>query len=203
MGSTIMVYFFYTLLSAPLWYWTYLGFTDRLGAEPMVTLSVQSGYVTLSLLLINLWLGVGIQTLKARFNILKWWYQRRRSIGIAIGIYAFLHFLTYLGKEGFENKAWEQIVTKIYLTVSFIALCLLSAMALTSNNFSVRRLKMKNWKRLHRTVHFAGILILIHVLLIEKANIPLLLLMTVPIIPFQIWRIIRYILSHRKVAGNL
>jgi sulfoxide reductase heme-binding subunit YedZ len=187
-----MVYLFYILLSAPIWYWTYLGFTGGLGADPLDTLNDQTGYVTLTLILINLWLGVGIRFLKGKFKPLRWWYQRRRAFGVASGLYAILHFLCYLGNEGLEAKAWEQIVTKTYLTAASIALTILILLTLTSNDFSIRKLKAKRWKQLHRFIHVASIFILIHVLLIEKGNIPLLLAMTIPIMPFQIWRLAEF-----------
>ncbi len=181
-----MVYLFYILLTTPLWYWIYLGLAGGLGVEPLETLSVHTGFVTITLFLLNLWLGVGIFF---RLKFLKWWYSRRRALGIATGLYAILHFTVYLAQEGFALQAWEQIRDKTYLTVAFGALIIITAMLLTSNNFSVRKMGIKKWKILHRFVHVAALLILAHVLLIEKANIPLLLAMTVSIIPFQIWRL--------------
>jgi methionine sulfoxide reductase heme-binding subunit len=187
-----MVYFFYFILTTPLWYWLYLGFTGNLGVEPLETLSVHTGFVTITLLLLNLWLGVAIFMFKGRFKFLRWWFQRRRSLGVAAAIYVILHFLAYLAQEGFARQAWEQIRDKTYLTVAFGAFIILMLMLMTSNDFSVKKLGFKNWKRLHRFVHFASLLILVHVLLIEKANIPLLLAITVPIIPFQLWRFFEF-----------
>lgn len=161
--------------------------------EPLETLSVHTGFVTISLLLFNLWLGVASSFLRGPIQALRWFYQRRRSLGVATGLYALLHFLAYQGQEAFAVQAWQQIATKIYLTVAFVALVILLVLLLTSNNFSIRKLKMTRWKNLHRFVHLASILILVHVLLIEKSNVPLLLAMTVPLIPFQLWRLIKFL----------
>lgn len=187
-----MVYLFYILLTVPLWCWLYWGLTGNLGVEPLETLSVHTGFVTITLLLLNLWLGVAFYFFKSQFQYFRWFYQRRRSIGIAVGLYAILHFLVYLGQEGFAFKAWEQLLDKTYLTAATIALIILISLTLTSNNWSVRKLSRK-WKTLHRAVHLASVFVLVHVLLIEKANIPLLLAITVPIIPFQLWRFSTYI----------
>jgi sulfoxide reductase heme-binding subunit YedZ len=193
-----MKYFFYFLLTTPWFYWLYLSFTGGLGVEPLETLSVHSGFVTISLLLFNLWLGVGIRFLKGKISLLRWFYQRRRSLGVATGIYALLHFNIYLAQEGFAYQGFEQLWTKTYLTVAFIALVILTTLLLTSNNFSVRLLKPNRWKQVHRLVHVASLLILTHVLLIEKSNIPLLLVMTMPLVPFQLWRLASFLKAYKK-----
>lgn len=191
-------FIFYFLLSSPLWYWFYRAWAGSLGVEPLETLNVETGYVTLTLFLVNLWLGVAIRFLKARVSFLKWWFQRRRSLGVATGIYAIMHFSTYLGQESFAPQAWEQLLTKLYLTVAFLALLILLTMTLTSNNWSLRKLKFHPWKILHRAVHVASLLILTHVMLIEKGNIPLLVAMTLPIVPFQLWRLIKFCFSWKN-----
>lgn len=199
----IQVYLYYLLLTVPFFYWLYLGFFSSLGAEPIVTLNIQTGYVTLTLFLCGLWLGQA-QRFLASHSIpsgwsyfYRWIYLRRRSLGIATGIYALMHFSTYLGKESFAPKAFEQIYTKVYLSVAFVALMILTVMTLTSNNLSVRLLK-KKWKSVHRWVHLAALLILVHVLLIEKGNIPLLLGMTLPILPFELYRLFLFVKSRAQ-----
>lgn len=172
----------------PIVIWIVLGIQGELGAEPIVKINTQSGYIVLILVIVNLWLGVFLALRLSWLKKMKWLIAERRSIGIASGVFVLFHFLTYLGKEAFLPKAWEQIITKKYLTFGISAAFILWLLTLTSNNFSQRKMGGKNWKRLHRFVHFASILIVVHVLLIEKGNIPLLLFIIIPIVPFQLFR---------------
>ncbi len=176
---------------APLMTWFMLGFFDQLGAEPIVKINSQSGYVTLVLILINLWIGI-LLSLHLRFlRKIKWLLMERRSLGIVAGFYAVFHFTSYLGKESFLPKAWEQIVTKTYLNYGILAALIIWSLAITSNQLAVRKMGMGRWKTLHRLVHLASLLIIGHVLSIEKGNIPLLLVLIGPLIPFQLFRLCR------------
>lgn len=177
----------------PLVYWVDMGLTGGLGAQPIVKINTQTGYVTLVLILINLLLGIMIALWKKWPAWWRWIFAERRSLGIAAGIYAVLHFCSYLGKEGFQTKAWTQIYTKFYLSMGFCALALVLVLTLTSNNLSVRLLSMRRWRFIHRFVHLAGVFILLHLFLIEKANLALLALLTLPLVPFQIYRLLRFL----------
>ena len=175
-------------LAGPLTWWIWLAFQGGLGAEPIVKLNKNLGNFTLILIVVNLWLGVILRWRWLPNSFLPWVVRERRWIGIASGIYLFLHFVTYLGKESFEIKAFEMIATKFYLAMGFLAALCIWVLSLTSNNLSVRRLGGKNWKRLHRSIHFFSIAILLHIFLIEKADLVYLSLLTVPLIIFQTYR---------------
>jgi sulfoxide reductase heme-binding subunit YedZ len=183
----------------PLVYWFYLGLSGGLGAQPIVTVNRQTGYVVLSLLIANLWLGVFIHNKWLGPRGLRWIFSERRSLGIATGVYAVLHFSSYLGKEAFETKAFLQIATKLYLTLGFTAFCMVMIMTLTSNDFSVKKLGFKRWKNLHRGLHLVSVFILGHIFLIEKGNLPLMALLTFPLIPFQVYRLIQFLTPAKGV----
>lgn len=176
---------------APLFFWIYKIFWGDLGAEPIATLNWQTGYVTLVFFLVNWLLGFLIAQKMLDFVFPRWIFSERRALGMATGFYAILHFMTYLGKESFLQKAWEQMVTKTYLSFATLALIILILQLLTSNDLSVRRLRHKNWKRLHRLVHLAAFFIAAHVFLIEKGNIPLLVALIIPLSILQIYRFLR------------
>ena len=182
----------------PFLYWVAGVFLLWLGAEPLVKINTQSGYVILILLLVNLIIGV--------FKSLNWfsikYYQflamSRRYLGVCCGFYVVLHFVTYLAKESFLPKGWEQIVTKNYLIAGSIAALILLILTLTSNNFSVRLLK-KKWKIIHNAVHIAFFVMLAHVFQIEKANLLLLALLVWPVMILQLIRVIKNLIK-RKTA---
>ena len=178
------------LAVCPFFYWVAGFFMDWLGVEPIVKINTQSGYVVLTLLLVNLAVGA--------LHSLNWfdikWYRflqmSRRFWGVMCGFYVILHFVTYLAKESFLPKGWEQIVTKNYLIAGSSAATMLVILMLTSNNISTRLLK-KKWKALHRIVYFAFIVMFFHIFQIEKANLILLAFMVLPVIILQLFRLVR------------
>ena len=97
--------------------------------------------------------------------------QIRRRIGVAAALYAGAHFLIYV-----LDQKWNLIVVateiakRFYLTIGFVALLALVALAITSTNGWQIRLK-RNWKRLHWLVYPAVALALLHFFIQSKLNI--------------------------------
>jgi len=95
----------------------------------------------------------------------------RRMLGVAAAAYAALHLLLYLGDQKWNLWiAASEIVLRFYLTIGFVALCVLVALAITSTDAWQRRLR-QNWKRLHRWVFPAAALALFHYALQSKVNV--------------------------------
>ncbi|MBV9555295.1 MAG: sulfoxide reductase heme-binding subunit YedZ [Alphaproteobacteria bacterium] len=138
--------------------WTLYAFlTANLGARPLNEAIHQQGLWTIRLILIAL----AITPLKA---ILQW--QRlvlvRRMVGVAAFAYVIFHFLLYIADQNFDlATAASEIVRRIYLTIGFVALLGLAALAATSTDKMVRRLGRK-WQTLHRLVYLICLLGLIH-----------------------------------------
>lgn len=181
----------------PFLFWVIGIFSEWLGAEPLVKINTQSGYVVLIFLLVNLLVGA-VHSLQ--WIDIKWYrfiHMSRRYIGVCCGIYAILHFITYLAKESFLPKGWEQIVTKNYLIAGSTAAFIILVLTLSSNNFSTRLLKNK-WKKLHRLVYVAGFIVLFHIFQIEKANLLLLAALVAPVVLLESLRLISFIKSKRS-----
>ena len=177
----------------PILYWIVGIYAELLGVEPIVKINTQSGYVVLVFLLINAALGA-VHSLKLfKADYYRFLYGSRRYLGIFCGFYLILHFTTYLAKESFLPKAWVQIYTKNYLIAASLSGIIILILMVTSNDFSVRKLK-SNWKRLHNMIHLANLTVLFHVFLIEKANLVLLGLLVLPVMVLQSYRVIRWYL---------
>lgn len=159
---------FYLLLALPVAWLISAVVQDQLGANPAETLNKKLGKFTLYLFLLNLYWG----SFEALINnrILKPWFPLRRTVGVATFIYACLHFGSYFLREGEFDVAFHQLIQKPYLIFGLLSLLVLLLLAATSNNYSLRKLKWKKWKGLHRLVYFAFFLISIHILLIEKRS---------------------------------
>lgn len=153
----------------PALYWGYLIYAGEVGADPAKTLNHKAGDIALYYLLLNLAVGALISF---RFPpLLRFLLVNRRFLGVVTFLYVAAHFFFYLVMEGLEPQAFTQIYSKLYLALGFSAWLILLALALTSNNFSVRKLGGRRWKMAHRSAYLASALITAHVLLIEKADL--------------------------------
>lgn len=94
---------------------------------------------------------------------------RRRQIGVSVFVYALLHFLLYLPYIG-SLEALLDDWDKLFILSGLVALLLLLVLAGTSNNFSVKRLGGKKWKRLHLLVYPTLALVIYHQAAQEKTG---------------------------------
>lgn len=185
----------HTALAIPFVYYSYLLYQSDLGADPAETLNKAFGTLTIRLLLLNLLWGILIQITKIqafrKLSIL------RRPLGVWTFIYAVFHVAFYFVKENDFNISMEQIITKLYLNFGAASWIILGLLALTSNDYSVRKLKFKSWKNLHRLVYAALYLTIIHYALIEKADPRWTAVYAIPITLLYLWRSIQSRTSSR------
>lgn len=92
-----------------------------------------------------------------------WVLKLRKPAGLWAFGFAALHFLTYTQFRPFD-LFWLRSNTQIYIFMGLTALFILSLMAITSNQRAMRWLG-KSWKRLHRLVYGAGLLVTVHAIL--------------------------------------
>jgi sulfoxide reductase heme-binding subunit YedZ len=132
------------------------------------TVLVYAGYTAVFFLIFVLVLN----PLRAWFpasSVLRVLNRYRREFGVASFSYAFLHMISYLVKKGSIAKFLKFVFHPAIIPVLFVALPLLLALALTSNNSSVKKLGFQEWKKLHRRVYIAEIAIFLHMILVGEA----------------------------------
>ena len=139
--------------------------TDQLTANPIQAAIQRTGKTALALLLFSL-----ACTPLSRFGfrpVLK----VRRALGLYAFLYAALHFSLFIGVDyQFQlDLIWADARAKPYLWVGFTAGLILLALAATSFQWWMKRLG-KNWKRLHRLVYLAGVLVIFHYAWAKKGN---------------------------------
>ena len=100
----------------------------------------------------------------ARSRWTLWLLRNRRYFGVAAFAYALPHLVAYLWKLASVAKIIEEGMQPGMWT-GWIALIIFLALAVTSNNFSTRKLGPR-WKTLHRLVYLAAILTFVHWLLV-------------------------------------
>lgn len=145
----------------PAW-WLWLGLTGGLGVEPIEALEHLLGEAALYLLVA----GLAVTPLRrfAGINLMSW----RRAIGVICFAYVALHLLVWLVLDvQIPAQIWADILKRPYVTVGFGAFLLLLPLAMTSNNWSVRRLGPR-WRRLHRLIYPAAILAGLHYVWLAK-----------------------------------
>lgn len=152
-------------------FWISKIFWGDLGASPALKLNHEMGDIVLYLLTANLVVGMLLDVLKPAPYWVRFWLSERRFWGVSSFLILLSHVVFYFVNEGFEGKAFTQMVTKTYLIFGTLAFAIFFVLAITSNNFSLRKLGGKTWKRIHRSIYLAQFLILAHLMLIEKADL--------------------------------
>ena len=162
---------------------------NTLGANPVESLSRESGEWTLRLLL------VGLLASPLQYHM-KWlWPVRvRRMIGLFAFFYACLHLLVFIGLD--QQFFWAEIVREIagkpYLLAGLASLLILLPLALTSNRAMMRRLG-KRWKSLHVWVYFAALAACLHFVWLAKGDKPEPVIYLIILLVLLGWRLVKLI----------
>ena len=98
-----------------------------------------------------------------------WLIKCRRMVGLFSFFYASLHVYFYLDMEvGFDwQEALLDISERHFLWAGVPAFIILLALALTSPKFCLRKMG-RHWRRLHRLVYLAILLVVVHFYLSAK-----------------------------------
>ncbi|MBY4893890.1 protein-methionine-sulfoxide reductase heme-binding subunit MsrQ [Rhodobacteraceae bacterium N5(2021)] len=163
----------------------YLGLTGGLGVEPIEALEHAYGDVALKLIIA----GLAVTPLRQRVgvNFLSW----RRAIGVLAFFFVLAHFLVWAVLDVQRLSAiWADIIERPYVTIGMAGFLALIPLALTSNNFMLRKLGPVRWRKLHKLAYPAAVLGAVHyVWLVKGFQIePLVYLaITVALLAFRFW----------------
>lgn len=130
------------------------GVTGALGANPIEDIQDRFGNWGLRFILITL----AVTPLR-RVSGWNWLIRFRRMLGLFAFFYVLMHFLTWLIlDQGMRLDAIvEDIAIRPFITIGFVALLILLALAATSTA-AMRRRMGRNWQTLHNGVYLAAIL---------------------------------------------
>ena len=128
--------------------------TGTLGANPIENMQDRFGIWGLRFILAVL----TISPLRSITGF-TWITQFRRMIGLYAFFYVLMHFLVWLLLEQslLMSAIIEDIATRPFITIGFIALLILLALASTST-MNIRKKMGNNWVRLHSSIYLASIL---------------------------------------------
>ena len=155
----------YVLLPIPgLWVF-YLALTNQLGPDPLITLERELGERGLQLIILTL-----IITPLRRFtkiSLLKF----RRALGVMAFFYVFAHMLSWalIDLRLDIGAIFTEIVKRPFITIGMLGFLTMIPLAVTSNNYSVRKLGPAVWTRIHKLAYPVAALGALHYLLVVKA----------------------------------
>lgn len=140
----------------------YKGVVGTLGIDPVKEMEHQIGLYGLQVLIATMCV-----TPLRRFtgiNLIKY----RRALGLITFFYITCHLAVWLFLDvQIWSQIWADIVKRPYITIGMGAFVLMIPLAVTSNNWSIRKLR-KNWTKLHKLIYPAVLLGGIHFLLLRK-----------------------------------
>jgi sulfoxide reductase heme-binding subunit YedZ len=141
----------------------WLGLTGGLGPEPITELEHRYGEVAINLLVA----GLAVTPLRRHLGVNLMPF--RRAIGVLTFAFLLAHVLVWAALDVQAlDRVWKDILERPYITIGMGGFVLLLPLALTSNDWSVRRLGGLSWRRLHRLVYPAAILGALHYVWLAK-----------------------------------
>ncbi|MDM7851404.1 protein-methionine-sulfoxide reductase heme-binding subunit MsrQ [Pseudochrobactrum kiredjianiae] len=189
----------YVVGLAPAVWAFWLAANNQLGANPVKEFEHILGLWALRFLILTL-LVTPLRDL-FRFNFLPY----RRALGLLAFYYVAMHFATYVILDRGLN--WPEIVKDVtqrwFIIIGFAAFILMIPLALTSNQWSIRKLKNK-WQNLHRLIYLIALAGSLHFLMSVKSWPTEPLIYALIIITLVLWRVIRkpYLAYKKKLTGQ-
>lgn len=188
----------YVVGLAPAAWAFWLAATNQLGANPVKEFEHLLGIWALRFLILTL-LVTPLRDL-FRLNFLPY----RRALGLLAFYYVAMHFATYIILDRGLN--WPDIVKDVtqrwFIIFGFIGFVMLIPLAITSNQWSIRKLK-NNWQNLHRLIYVIALAGSLHFLMSVKSWPPEPLIYGLIIIALVLWRFVRqpYLAYKKKLTG--
>ncbi|MHA7887633.1 protein-methionine-sulfoxide reductase heme-binding subunit MsrQ [Roseicyclus sp.] len=141
----------------------WLGATGGLGVEPIEALEHRYGELALQLIVA----GLAVTPLRnwAGLNLMPF----RRAIGVLAFFFVLAHFLVWAVLDVQRLSAiWADILERPFVTIGMAGFMMLIPLAVTSNNWAVRKLGGIAWRKLHRLVYPAALLGAVHYVWLAK-----------------------------------
>ncbi|PWL17204.1 protein-methionine-sulfoxide reductase heme-binding subunit MsrQ [Falsochrobactrum shanghaiense] len=189
------VWALYALGFVPACWAFYQGATGGLGADPVKSFEHILGLWALRFLILTL-LVTPIRDLTG-ISLLRY----RRALGLLAFYYALMHFSAYMVLDQALNipAILADITRRPFITIGMASFALLIPLALTSNNYSIRKLG-RRWNRLHKLVYIAIAGGAVHFLLSVKSWPAEPVIYAAIVAALLAWRLLRLLLNARKTA---
>jgi methionine sulfoxide reductase heme-binding subunit len=188
------------VVGAGIWLLVIPAVTGDLGANPVEKLLHQSGEIAIWTLGAVLSLSP-LRVLFPRSRLVNALNRHRRVVGVSACVYGLFHFAFHLLYEG-DAQAVARSFSKPFIWFGLAGLSILVILAATSNNFSIRKLGGKNWKRLHRLAYAAAALLVYHQSIAGKGHWQIARWLFLWLGTLQIARITKLLLAKRTQSSR-
>jgi sulfoxide reductase heme-binding subunit YedZ len=158
----------FVIVGIGLWFLVIPAFTGGLGANPLEKILHQTGEISIWTLGAVLSLSP-LRVLFPQSRLVAALNRHRRMIGVSACVYAMLHLSAHMLYEG----GWDGFVrslSKPFIWYGLSGFSIFVVLGLTSNNFSIRTLGGRNWKRLHRLAYVAAAILIYHQAIAGKGH---------------------------------
>ena len=138
--------------------------SNSLGVDPVKAIEHELGTIGLQFLVAGLAVTPILKTF--RINLTKF----RRVLGVLAFFYISMHFVTWMVLD--MGLLWSEIakdlIKRWYIVIGMSALVLMIPLAITSNDWAVRKLGGKRWRTLHKAVYAIVLLGATHNVMAQK-----------------------------------
>lgn len=120
------------------------------------------------------------------------WLRYRRALGLLAFYYVLMHFLSYMLLDQMlrVQAILADIARRPFITIGMAALVMLIPLALTSNNWSIRKLGQR-WNKLHRLAYVIAAAGALHFAMAVKVVGPEQMLYIFLVLLLLAWRAVR------------
>src|SRR6516162_3909784 len=190
----------FVIVGIGLWFLLIPAFTGGLGANPLEKILHQTGEISIW----TLGAVLGLSPLRVLFpqsRLIAAVNRHRRMIGVSACVYALLHLSAHVLYEG----GWDgfiQSLSKPFIWYGLSGLSILVVLGLTSNNFSIRTLGGRNWKRLHRLAYVAAAILIYHQAIAGKGHWQIARWLLFPLAALQIARLTKILVVKWSVSDR-
>ena len=170
-----------------------------MSVDPVQKLNRELGDWALIFLMVTLSVGPLSKILK-RKNLI----ALRRMLGLLTYFYAVLHLTSYIIID--LQLDWHEFVKDVtkrnFIILGMTSVVLLTPLALTSNNISLKILGSKSWKKLHYLVYPAAIIAIIHFFMMIRADYHRPIIYASLLFAFLIYRIWTIEIKNTKIVSR-
>lgn len=140
----------------------------NLGANPPEAVIRTSGVIAILFLLLSL-----AVTPMAKITKWSWIIKHKRWLGLWSFYYALIHFLSYaLFDKGLNFlEILADLFKRPFILLGLVAFLLMLPLAMTSNNYMIKKMGGRRWKMLHKATYLVAVLTSIHYWMIVKSDI--------------------------------
>lgn len=148
------------------------------GLLPMATILLIKPQYYQPILVYSGYIAVGFLVMILLLNPLKHFFPTkiflkkinlyRREIGVACFSYAFLHMICFITKRGGVMETLPFLLHPAIGPTMIIALPILGILTYTSRNSVIKKMGFLKWKKLHKTIYIAEVIIFLHMIIVGE-----------------------------------